>query len=135
MARVISSYAIRSRNHDEGKRNSAGAQASGASYEPSISADGQFIAFRSHASNLVAGDTNATDDVFLRDTLAGTTEIVSADGSGAEGNGFSGVPAVSTDGTYVAFRSLASSLVAGDTNGAADVFLRHRGRGRSSASA
>jgi Tol biopolymer transport system component len=98
----------------------------------SISADGRFVAFQSDATNLVGGDTNGFSDVFLRDRQSGTTERVSLDTSGLQGNqdsgdtgGIAGV-AISADGRFVAFESLASNLVAGDTNGVTDVFLRDR---------
>lgn len=66
-------------------------------------------------------------DVFVRDRLRGTTTRVSAPGAlAAEANGPSAFPAISPDGRFVAFTSLASNLVPGDTNGAADVFLHDR---------
>jgi Tol biopolymer transport system component len=93
---------------------------------PSISADGRFVAFASSATNLVAGDTNWADDIFVRDRLLGTTERASVATGGAQGNDWSGAPAISADGRFVAFVSLATNLVAGDTNGCADVFVRDR---------
>jgi Tol biopolymer transport system component len=98
------------------------------SFLPAISADGRFVAFTSRATNLVAGDTNGLDDVFVRDRQHGTTERASLDSGGAQGNGVSGSDAVSIsgDGRYVAFDSSASDLVGGDTNGASDVFVRDR---------
>lgn len=103
-------------------------QANDWSSQPSISADGRFVAFSSRASNLVGGDTNLGWDVFVRDTTAGTTERVSVSSSGAQGNQFfSGAdPSISEDGLSVAFNSEASNLVPGDTNGAEDVFVRDR---------
>jgi hypothetical protein len=109
--------------------NSSGMQANGNSYYPSISGDGRFVAFWSLASNLVAGDTNNLADVFVRDSQSGTTERVSVDTTGLQGNGGSYYPAISSDGRYVAFWSSASTLAAGDTNGVADVFLRDRQSG------
>ncbi len=103
--------------------DSAGAEAAGASYAASISADGRFVAFASDASDLVAGDTNGVADVFVRDRQGGTTVRVSVDGSGAQGNGASATPVLSADTRYVAFASTASDLVAGDTNGVSDVFV------------
>jgi Tol biopolymer transport system component len=93
---------------------------------PAISADGRYVAFISWAVNLVPGDTNATGDVFVRDRLLGTTELVSIDTAGEQGNGWSGHPAISADGQYVAFVSYASNLVPGDTNEIADVFVHDR---------
>ena len=103
-----------------------GAQAGGFSMAPSMSADGRFVAFESTATDLVPGDTNGKMDVFVRDRALGTTERVSVDSAGVEGNGDSAHPSISADGRYVAFSSVASNLVAGDTNGNTDVFLRDR---------
>jgi uncharacterized membrane protein len=110
--------------------DSAGAQANSTSYYPAISADGRHIAFWSSASNLVAGDTNGKDDAFVRDRQTGQTTRVSVDSTGAQSNGHSYYTAISADGRYVAFYSDASSLVAGDTNGYADVFVRDRQTGQ-----
>ena len=83
------------------------------------------MAFSSVATNLVTGDTNGVADVFVRDTVSGTTTRVSlVSGETGEGNGASTVPSISADGRYVAFTSAASNLVTGDTNAAADVFVR-----------
>ncbi|MBI1852352.1 MAG: PD40 domain-containing protein [Planctomycetes bacterium] len=94
-----------------------------ASDRPVVSANGRWIAFHSFASNLVAGDRNATADVFVRDRIAGTTTRVSVDLAGAEGDGYSVNPAISGSGRFVAFVSVATNLVAGDTNGCPDVFV------------
>ena len=91
----------------------------------SISADGRYVAFYSYASNLVSGDTNGIGDIFVRDTVANTTTRVSVDSNGIEGNMGSTTPSISADGRYVAFRSYASNLVSGDTNGTWDIFV-HR---------
>jgi Tol biopolymer transport system component len=106
--------------------DSGGAEASGESERPAISADGRFVAFASLAPDLVQGDANGTWDVFVRDRLTGTTERVSVDASGAEGNGESRDPSISADGRLVAFWSSATNLVAGDSNGRDDVFVRDR---------
>src|SRR5438094_1790918 len=94
--------------------------------KPAISAAGRFVAFDSSASNLVPGDTNR-QDVFVHDRLTGTTELVSMDSVGIQGNGWSYSPAISADGRFVAFDSSASNLVPGDTDRAGDVFVRDRG--------
>ncbi|MBI1815944.1 MAG: PD40 domain-containing protein [Deltaproteobacteria bacterium] len=106
--------------------DSAGAQGNSDSDTASISADGRYVAFNSGASNLVAGDTNGSLDVFVHDRVTGTTERVSVDSTGAQGNSSSGSPSISADGRYVAFTSNASNLVAGDTNGFADAFVHDR---------
>ncbi|HEV8114283.1 MAG TPA: hypothetical protein VGR31_16040 [Planctomycetota bacterium] len=101
-----------------------GGQADGPSYGASLSADGRFVAFNSGATNLVPGDTNGKLDTFVRDLLAGTTVRASVSSSGVEANGDSFWPAISADGSSVAFVSQASTLVPGDTNGRWDVFVR-----------
>ena len=107
-----------------------GGLANNHSHSPAISADGRYVAFWSYASNLVAGDTNGFSDVFVRDIQNGTTELVSVDSTGAQGNGncggFSLDVSISSDGRFVAFQSVATNLVAGDTNGFSDVFVRDR---------
>lgn len=90
-----------------------------------ISADGRFVVFRSQATTLVAGDANGTGDVFLRDRQLGTTRLVSLATGGVQGNGDCPFPpALSADGRFVAFQSYATNLVAGDTNGVGDIFVR-----------
>ena len=97
---------------------------------PSISADGRWVAFDSCASNLVAGDTNGVNDVFVHDRQTGTTTRVSVGPGGAQANAGSGAPAISADGRWVAFASWASNLVAGDTNGRATCSSATCRRGR-----
>ncbi|MEW2326121.1 S8 family serine peptidase [Streptomyces griseoincarnatus] len=108
---------------------SDGTQADGLSSAPSLSADGRWAVFNSEAGNLVAGDTNGTTDVFLRDRELGTTVRVSAAPDGAAGNGPSREQTISADGRWIAFQSTADNLVPGDTDGAADVFLYDRQTG------
>lgn len=98
--------------------------ANNSSLQPSISQDGNLVVFASNANNLVAGDTNSTTDVFLRDIAAGTTVRLSVDALGVQGNNFSQESVISPDGTFVVFRSGASNLVAGDSNGVDELFLR-----------
>jgi len=100
-----------------------GAQANDSSTNPSISGDGRFIAIESNATNLVPDDTNAANDIFVRDTLAGTTTRVSVASDGAEGNKDTYHPSVSADGRRVVFASQASNLVSDDTNGHVDIFV------------
>ena len=94
------------------------------SYDASISADGRYVAFESSASSLVAGDTNAIYDIFVRDLTAGTTVRVSVDSDEVEANADSYDASISSDGRFVAFESDATNLVAGDTNSTMDVFVR-----------
>jgi len=95
----------------------------------SISADGRFVAFSSGASNLAPEDTNEAPDIFVHDRVTGDTERASLASSGEQGNGWSVAPAISADGRFVAFRSDATNLVAGDTNGVGDVFVHDRETG------
>ena len=106
-----------------------GNQANGSSANPSISQTGRFVAFGSMASNLVPGDQNGTGDVFLHDRALGTTERVSTSSSGNEGDAGSGGPTISADGNRISFLSLATNLVAGDTNLVQDIFLHDRAAG------
>lgn len=112
---------------------SDGTQGESVSFDPALSADGRHVAFGSLASNLVPGDTNGRTDVFVHDRESGSTERVSLASDGTEGNGISQRPTISADGRYVAFVSLASNLVPGDTNGpgaeGADVFVHDRDTG------
>jgi Tol biopolymer transport system component len=103
----------------------AGAQADRSSYEPAISANGRWIAFRSYATNLVGNDTNGMGDIFLCDRLNGTIQLVSLSSTGEQAQGGSSDEAVvSDDGRFIAFRSSANNLVANDTNGMMDIFVR-----------
>ena len=95
----------------------------------SMSADGRYVAFHSPATNLVAGDTNASHDVFVRDLVAGTTERVSVATDGSEGNDESMFPSVSGDGRYLVFQSLATNFTTSDLNRGWDVFVHDRATG------
>jgi Tol biopolymer transport system component len=94
------------------------------SYAASITPNGRYVAFASFADNLVEGDGNGTDDVFVRDLKAETTTRVSIDMDGGDPNGYSNAPSISSDGRYVAFQSSAFDLVPGDENPRPDVFVR-----------
>ena len=109
--------------------SSSGVQANSHSGAPSISADGRFVAFQSFASNLVAGDTNGTIDVFVHDRDTDVTERVSLSSNGAQGNNQSANSSLSADGRFVTFYSNASNLVAGDSNDATDIFVHDRQTG------
>src|SRR3989344_1183863 len=105
---------------------SDGTQGNDVSFNSSISADGRYVVFGSYASNLVNGDTNNTDDVFIHDRQTGQTTRVSISSSGIQGNDFSTGASISADGRYVAFQSMASNLVSNDTNNAMDIFVHDR---------
>ena len=96
----------------------------GDSFAAGISSNGQYALFESSASDLVAGDTNNASDVFIRDMVNGTNLLVSVSTNDGFGNGDSGSPVMTPDGRYVAFVSSASNLVAGDSNGIPDIFVR-----------
>jgi hypothetical protein len=101
-------------------------QANDRSQFPSISWDGRFVAFESRATNLVTNDTNAVEDVFVRDLLLTLTTRVSVATGGAQANAASFQPAISGDGRFVVWHSAATNLVTTDVNGATDVFLRDK---------
>jgi YD repeat-containing protein len=104
--------------------STTGGVGNGESRDPSISADGRYISFTSTAGNLVAGDTNNTYDVFVRDRLLGTTQRVSVDSSGVQGSAQAGFGSrITPDGHYVVFAD-DSALVTPDSNGTTDVFIR-----------
>ena len=96
--------------------------ASGPSDSPVISNDGRFVAYRSTATNLVAGATNGLPNVFLYDRQTGTTTLLSANASGMAGNNRSFAPQFSGDGQTVVFQSWASDLIAQDFNQVNDLF-------------
>jgi len=104
-------------------RTAGGAAGNAASDRPSISDDGKRIAFRSSATDLVAGG-DAVPAIYVRDLTAGTTTRVSVSSTGTPGNGASDTPRISGNGRYVAFASDANNLVIGDGNGRTDVFVR-----------
>ena len=103
--------------------DSSGNQGNDWSMWPDISADGRYVAFQSDASNLVLGDTNTIQDVFVHDRETGQTARVSVDSDGNQADNDSYYPSLSADGRFVAFESNASNLVYGDTNGGRDVFI------------
>lgn len=110
-------------------KSTAGVQGNAGSISPRISGDGRWIVFHSAANNLVAGDTNQKNDVFVHDRINGTTERVSLpDPSqvGTQGNGDSWYASISFDGNLIAYHSYANNLVAGDTMAQTDVFLHNR---------
>ena len=112
-----------------------GAEFVGDSTSPDISADGRYVTFVS-AAFLTADDTNASScpgttlsgpscpDVFRHDRITGETIRVSMSSAGVEADAASAAPRISGDGRYVVFESLATTLVAGDTNDRLDIFLR-----------
>jgi hypothetical protein len=100
-----------------------GAGADDNSFAPVVSDNGR-VAFNSNANNLSAADNDGVGNVFVRDALAETTELVSrAQGAtGAAANNGSFLPTTSQDGRYVAFQSLATNLVAGTVAGVRNIY-------------
>ena len=103
-----------------------GDEADNSSSLPAINANGRYVVFASRATNLVPGDTNGVQDIFVRDTTMATTSRVSVATSGTQANGQSSLPTISADGVFVAFASAADNLVTGDTNTHQDIFVRNR---------
>lgn len=111
--------------------DSLGHEADGASRNASVSGNGRSIVFESDAHSLDVADTNNVSDIYLRDLISGKTTRVSVSSAGGPANGASSRPSISDDGSFVAFSSLATNLVARapDTNDASDVFVRDIARG------
>lgn len=105
--------------------NTSSNSPNGPSAHPSVSQDGRFVAFRSNATDLVSPSTTG-QQLFVRDRLNGTTELISKSTSGTEGNSNSQFSKISEDGRYVVFESYATNLVTGDTNNKIDIFVRDR---------
>jgi Ca2+-binding RTX toxin-like protein len=116
--------------------STAGVEADGGdSYDASISADGRYVAFTSRASNLVSGDTNQANDIFLRDMQTGVVTRVSTTSAGGQGNAGeydygSSEAQISADGRFVVFTSYSTNLVSGDTNGYSDIFVKNLATGQ-----
>jgi hypothetical protein len=104
----------------------AGIQPDGASSNASVSADGNFIAFQSTASNLVLDDTNGFSDIFVYDRPNNKIERVSLTSSGLQADNDSFAPSISSDGRFVTFSSRAQNLVPGSSSNATDVFVYDR---------
>jgi hypothetical protein len=97
---------------------------------PTVSDDGQVVAFVSNQNNLVAGDSNGVLDIFVRDRVAAITSRVSVDSTGSQANGLSDFPVVSANGRYVVYSSLASNLITADLGGFQDIFRHDRQTGQ-----
>ena len=104
--------------------SAADVQGDGESFGSGLSPDGTQIVFTSEASNLVPGDTNAAQDVFVKTLATGAIQRVSTDAASTQANDDSYYPQWSPDGTQIAFSSRASNLVVGDTNYTSDVFVK-----------
>ena len=100
-----------------------GAEADGMSSDAHISRDGRYVVFVSEASNLVASDSNGYADVFLFDRESGQIRLVSVAADGTQGDERSLQPAITADGRYVSFVSLAENLSEDDDNDVSDVYV------------
>ena len=109
--------------------SSSGGEANGDSFAPAISSDGRYVAFASSASNLVDGDTNDANDVFVRDRQSNTTARVSVGFDGGQANGGATSPRSAATGASSPSRSAASNIASGDANGNRDVFVYDRQTG------
>jgi Tol biopolymer transport system component len=89
-----------------------------------VSTNGQYVLFDSAASNLIPNIVTSRGDVFVRDVVHGVTTLVSVATNGAPGNFISSNSVMTPDGRYVAFSSMATNLVLGDTNEIPDIFVR-----------
>lgn len=94
------------------------------SYDPSISGDGARVGFSTSATDIAFNDDNDQSDVFVWNAATENNALLSAAEPSGVGNGNSYTALVSADGTHAAFMSTSSDLVAGDTNGLRDVFVR-----------
>jgi VCBS repeat protein len=104
-------------------------QANNNSFLPDLNGNGRLVTYYSLATNLVPGDTNGVRDIFVYDRQTQQTTRVSVATGGGQANGESLEPAISANGRYVVFRSAATNLVPGDTNGTIDVFVHDRQTG------
>jgi uncharacterized repeat protein (TIGR01451 family) len=108
--------------------NAAGEPGDGSSVDPSVSLDGRFVAFQTNSGNLI-GDGNHESHILVKDRVTGAFERVSATSTGEPADLLSEQPDITPDGRFVAFFSLATNLVPGDTNNRRDIFVRDRQTG------
>lgn len=104
--------------------NVSGNQGNDASDNPSISANGRYVTFRSRATNLVIGDTNSRTDVFVKDLNTGAVTLVSINSVGQQGDNDSYSPRISPDGGWVTFASYAKNL-GSNPDGIPQIFAKH----------
>ena len=98
-------------------------------FEPDVSEDGRFVIFRSGSTNLDPADTGGSHDIYIRDRMLGTTELLSKGPTGGPAGGHTADALISPDGQRVSFFSLGNNLVIGDTNATHDTFLLDRSTG------
>ena len=107
-------------------KTKSGGIANRASNQAVISGNGQFVAYISRATNIVPGDTNENNDVFVYNVQTGATQRINVTSRGNQAVGETYYPDISYDGRYVVYGSLASNLVLADSNDAIDIFLYDR---------
>ena len=103
-----------------------GLELNGASGESAVSPDGRYVVFASEAANMGLVPGQPGREIYLRDMVLGTVELVSVSATGVYNYNASDSPVMTPDARYVAFESLSPNIVAGDTNGTWDVFVRDR---------
>ena len=104
-------------------------EANNTSFNTTLSANGRFVVFQSRATNLVLGDNNNRNDLFVHDLQTNQTTRLSVSSDGQEGNSDSRAPSISADGRFVAFYTDATNLVPDDNNNRADVVVHDRQTG------
>jgi hypothetical protein len=110
--------------------NRDGKAANQESQSNSVSGNGQFVLFQSKANDIVGNDGNDDFDIFLRDTVANTTRLLTVNRNGNNSaGGLSEFPAMSQNGTIASYSSYAPDIVPGDVNNREDVFIRDLARG------
>jgi len=102
----------------------SGTKGNSISYAASLSADGTKVAFQSAATNLDDGDTDAFNDIYVKDLTTGTVTLASTSDTDVKGNGHTYGSSLSADGTKVAFYSNASNLGEGDTDANSDIYVK-----------
>jgi Tol biopolymer transport system component len=108
--------------------NSAGVEANGQSYNAVLSTNGQYVGFISKATNLVAGDINNTDDLFVKNLATGVVVNASTTATGEQANAPTADSALSGDGRVAVFTTYATNLAAGDDN-FADIYSKNLDNG------
>ena len=103
--------------------NTSSNDADSNSFTPAISTDGTKVVFASDATDIITGDTNSKRDIFIHDLDTGITIRMSVDRNGSNSDNHSFAPSVNSDGSYVAFESIARDIVSGDTNNYRDIFV------------
>lgn len=105
--------------------SATGIEGDDSSTNPKLSADGRYVAFSSRATNLVPGDDNGKEDIFVRDRQTDTIKRLSISTNGEQGNNNARFPTISADGRQVVFQALATNLVQADKNAQRDVFVHY----------